>query len=905
MNFTATTAGMVTLVLKAQDGTTVTLGTVTAASGSNTYTFNDFGTTGSMAPTTALGTLVGENTAGDWTLFVTPSGTTAGTLTSWTLQLPHTTADNEAVNSTATGLIVTFDRDMMQSGSNTLTAAMVQQIIGPLGPISGSFTIIADPTGTPAQLAKRVFEIVFPSAQSLNGTYTFSINPTVEDTSGNKVDENFNAGVDLLEGTAPTNGIVVSTPFATPSGQTTTLLPNSTPTTSTISISNAFTIAQPQETWTLASAITAASTTLTINSGSNFTPPPSNFTVEIGNEQMTIQGGPTGTTWTILTRGIDGTTAVSHAAGAEIIYTSNQIQVELDITLPSGSNLLDTNLSAQLISPNGTVIQLFTGANLKPGGSTQGFTSTILDDFATTSIESATAPYSSVSGVTYNPQEPLSALVGQSTAGNWQLVITNNSTSATAIGTLVNWSLTFPHASPDTGLGQGIGQGAADQISTGFRIFNQNPASASTTQQWTAVGPAADNNGVNSGPVNAIAVDPSDPSGNTVYVASASGGLWKTTDFLTTNPAGPTYIPLTNLGPTGSLNISSIAVFGVNDNPSQSVIYAITGNPSAVTSSTNPQTGGGNTTVPGNIGNQNDNAAGIGLIVSFNGGQTWQVLDSSHNDYDPDNDGSGGAGNTALDGTPLPESDTGTDARDHLFVGLVGYQVAVDPTLLNGQIVVYAAFSNGTTITGVQNLNGGVYRSLDGGVNWTLVPGDYTDPATPLQKGNATSVVLAAASGDAFGQLNQVNLEDLYAGFAGQGVYSTQNATGTGALTLLTAPRRRRAMWARRPAPRGTPPFPSPNRAARMATSAPASCWPRPRLTGSPEENLLYSGWVYAAVVNTAGNGLQGLYVSNDYSATWTEIQLPDLNGFFGTNNFTRARHQHGGGRPGQQPLRR
>ena len=63
------------------------------------------------------------------------------------------------------------------------------------------------------------------------------------------------------------------------------------------------------------------------------------------------------------------------------------------------------------------------------------------------------------------------------------------------------------------------------------------------------------------GQVNAIAVDPSDPSGNTVYVGGASGGIWKTTDFLTTSPNGPTWIPLTNFGPSAAVNIGSITIF--------------------------------------------------------------------------------------------------------------------------------------------------------------------------------------------------------------------------------------------------------------------------------------------------------------------------------------------------------
>ena len=65
-----------------------------------------------------------------------------------------------------------------------------------------------------------------------------------------------------------------------------------------------------------------------------------------------------------------------------------------------------------------------------------------------------------------------------------------------------------------------------------------------------------------------------------------------------------------------------------------------------------------------------------------------------------------------------------------------------------------------------------------------------------------------------------------------------------------------------------------------------------PALTSSPVDNLFYQGWVYAAVANAAGTALQGLYVSKDYSGTWTEIQLPEyvtqpglFTEVFGTNN--------------------
>lgn len=168
-----------------------------------------------------------------------------------------------------------------------------------------------------------------------------------------------------------------------------------------------------------------------------------------------------------------------------------------------------------------------------------------------------------------------------------------------------------------------------------------------------------------------------------------------------------------------------------------------------------------NVTEPGDAGNPtdsvNDQSAGVGLLFSNNGGQTWSVLDSTSNFYNSSNDG----GNSSLDGTPLPENSA---SRDHLFAGLIGYKVVVDPTPLPGTPfpIIYAAFSDDPSNS---NTNGGLYRSTDGGADWTLV-----------QAGNATDVVLAAGSGNTHG-----NLETLYAAFQGQGVYGTTSATSASA----------------------------------------------------------------------------------------------------------------------------
>ena len=309
----------------------------------------------------------------------------------------------------------------------------------------------------------------------------------------------------------------------------------------------------------------------------------------------------------------------------------------------------------------------------------------------------------------------------------------------------------LPHSVPGTGLGEAT----ADQYSAGFRIFTQSPTNAVSSDSYTAIGPASSNGllydpvtqkydlvspQADAGQVNALAVDPSDPSDNTVYAGGGSGGVWKTTDFLTTNPNGPDWIPLTDFGPTNSLNVSGLAIAPVNDNPNQSVIFAITGNSSLYGEAGFP-------TEPDTV----EGAAGVGLLRSMDGGKTWQVLD--------------GLNNVSSNGTILPIQ---SPSRDHTFDGDVGFQVVVDPKEAATGFIVYAAFSGPT---------GGIYRSVNSGNTWTLI-----------EAGNATAVVLAPAALDVNG-----NMETLYAGFqsgksggvASGGVYMTTNALTTSSLNIM------------------------------------------------------------------------------------------------------------------------
>ena len=177
-----------------------------------------------------------------------------------------------------------------------------------------------------------------------------------------------------------------------------------------------------------------------------------------------------------------------------------------------------------------------------------------------------------------------SAFAGPGRPGDLDAGHRNNSTTSGATGTLNSWSLSFPEAAADHGPGR------AGQRQHQRQLPHLHPG-----PDRRAVEPGLDGGrpGVDrrrwrhrsgdesptggSGRVTGLAIDPSDPSGNTVYAAGASGGVWKTTNFLTTNPGGPTWIPLTDFGPTNAVNIGSIAVFARNNDPNQSIIIAATG----------------------------------------------------------------------------------------------------------------------------------------------------------------------------------------------------------------------------------------------------------------------------------------------------------------------------------------
>ena len=73
----------------------------------------------------------------------------------------------------------------------------------------------------------------------------------------------------------------------------------------------------------------------------------------------------------------------------------------------------------------------------------------------------------------------------------------------------------------------------------------------------------------------AVALDPADPTGNTVYIGGAQGGVWKSTNAATTIANNVTWSAVTD--DQATLSIGSIVIQPGNSNPAPSVILVGTG----------------------------------------------------------------------------------------------------------------------------------------------------------------------------------------------------------------------------------------------------------------------------------------------------------------------------------------
>jgi hypothetical protein len=136
-------------------------------------------------------------------------------------------------------------------------------------------------------------------------------------------------------------------------------------------------------------------------------------------------------------------------------------------------------------------------------------------------------------------------------------------------------------------------------------------ADASLTAPWQPVGPAQVTTaayGAVTGRVSSLAVDPSDPSGNTLYVGTTGGGVWKSVNAAG-SPASVSFTPLTDtLSAYAEANIASLSIGAVTVQPGGTgVVLAGTGDPNDAT----------------------DSYYGAGILRSADGGATWSLISAS------------------------------------------------------------------------------------------------------------------------------------------------------------------------------------------------------------------------------------------------------------------------------------
>jgi hypothetical protein len=258
---------------------------------------------------------------------------------------------------------------------------------------------------------------------------------------------------------------------------------------------------------------------------------------------------------------------------------------------------------------------------------------------------------------------------------------------------------------------------------------------------WQSIGPAPILNGQTagsrpvSGRITGIAADPKDP--NTVYIAAAGGGVWKTTNATSANAS---WTPLTD-------NVTDS-----NGNPVPEFMGAI-----AETDATSGTNSGQQIVYAGTgeANNSGDSFYGEGILVSRDGGNTWK-LQNNNGAFDGDTvskiviDPSDPTGATAYSAISdfgvngsFPSGTTGiwktTDygqtwtnetAANGLATSDAWSDVVIDPHMPS---TLFAA--DGTPSGTADN---GVYVSTNSGVTWTLMTG--TNASNGAQDGR---IVLA------------------------------------------------------------------------------------------------------------------------------------------------------------------
>jgi len=233
----------------------------------------------------------------------------------------------------------------------------------------------------------------------------------------------------------------------------------------------------------------------------------------------------------------------------------------------------------------------------------------------------------------------------------------------------------------------------------------QHPASTQGTGPWAALGPvplASDATGSGlqdyhqvSGRATAVAIDPADPSGNTVFIGGALGGVWKSSNAADPVAVNVTWSPLSDSQPT--LAIGALVIQPGNSDPGKTVIIAATGE----------------------ANNSGDSYFGAGMLRSADGGATWTNIPTATN-------GSSSVPFSGLGGTRMAFSTAAGQANTVVAAMATSAEAYID-----------GAYSPATVR--------GLYTSTDAGQTWSY--DSLTDPGGQTSSASATSVVYNAGAG--------------------------------------------------------------------------------------------------------------------------------------------------------------
>jgi hypothetical protein len=264
---------------------------------------------------------------------------------------------------------------------------------------------------------------------------------------------------------------------------------------------------------------------------------------------------------------------------------------------------------------------------------------------------------------------------------------------------------------------------------------------------WQAVGPAqiaSLSYGKVTGRVTAVAIDPADASGNTVYLGTTGGGVWKST-----NAAGAagsvTFVPLTDTLPVFSANAGGAAIASLSIGAvsvANGVVLAGTGDPN----------------------DASDSYYGEGILRSADGGVTWTLIQLSQ-------DGAVGT---------------------HKFAGMGVAGFAWSSATPNLVVAAFSQAAEGVVVNAPDKVYSvmGLYYSTDAGVTWQM--GTIEDGSQIVQMpllgnapGNAATAVVWNAQRQRF--YAAVRFHGYYESVDGQTWTRLAHQPGTG-LTAAACP---------------------------------------------------------------------------------------------------------------------